>query len=320
MSVTTMCRAVSVELEERLAGTAPRAPRWVLLEHGGPWGRDALTDAALPTPVVAALSGALAEVGARFQLVRRHRTVERGLGRTLMFANSAGDDRWVRKTSFEDVAEVADLVREAWPDRPGSGSVPGELVDTPVVLVCTHARRDACCAKYGRPLARWFADEGSVDAWETTHTGGHRFAPNIVVLPHGYVYGRVGVGRAPELLATHLAGRLDLDHLRGCSGSGPWEQVAELEVRRRTGLLADRDVLAVSTSVSGDAAKVQLHAQGVTYAVEVIRRAMDVPRPVSCGAEATDPGCYEVTGIEILDAAPLGQPSRASVDGWRGRS
>lgn len=318
MSLTTMCRAVSDDLEESLSGTAPRAPRWVLLEHGGPWGRDALTDAALPTPVVASISAALAGVGARFQLIRRHRTVERGLGRTVMFANSAKDDRWVRKTTFGDVAEVADLIRGAWADHPGRASVIGEPVETPVVLTCTHARRDACCAKYGRPLASWFADEGSVDAWETTHTGGHRFAPNIVVLPHGYVYGRVGVDRAPELLATHLAGRLDLDHLRGCSTGDPWEQAAELSVRRRTGLVADQDVIVQSTAVSADVAKVQLQAQGATYVVEVHRRAVRVPRPVSCGAEATDPGCYEVVGVEVAHGEAVAQPVTASADGRAG--
>ena len=49
-------------------------------------------------------------------------------------------------------------------------------VHGPVVVVCTHGRRDVCCAERGRPLAAATALEHPGAVWESTHVGGDRFA------------------------------------------------------------------------------------------------------------------------------------------------
>jgi hypothetical protein len=56
--------------------------------------------------------------------------------------------------------------------------------------------------------------------WATTHTGGHRFAPNAIVLPEGTVWGFLDAGRLGRIVRRE--GPLDdlLPHYRGCAGLG----------------------------------------------------------------------------------------------------
>jgi hypothetical protein len=72
--------------------------------------------------------------------------------------------------------------------------------------------------------------------WQTTHLGGHRFAPTLVVLPQGLCYGRVEEGEVAALAAAVRQGEVfRLDRLRGRTALSRPEQMAEILVRERTG-------------------------------------------------------------------------------------
>ena len=113
----------------------------------------------------------------------------------------------------------------------------GAHLTDPILLVCTNGRRDACCALRGRALTLALADEHAERTWESTHLGGHRFAANLVCLPHGIVYGRVPPDAGARLADLYLAGQLDPEHLRGRSAWPAPAQVAEVELRGRLGLI-----------------------------------------------------------------------------------
>src|SRR5690606_7696048 len=116
-----------------------------------------------------------------------------------------------------DIHEVLDLDLAAL----GAGRSPGlTRVDDSLFCVCTHGRHDACCAERGRPVAAALEAAHPEQTWEVSHIGGDRFAANMVVLPHGLYYGRLDAVSALGVAGTHLAGGLDLDHLRGRSGLG----------------------------------------------------------------------------------------------------
>lgn len=101
------------------------------------------------------------------------------------------------------------------------------------MLVCTHAKRDACCAIKGRPLAASLACEFEETVWETSHTKGHRFAPSVLLMPWGYSFGRLNVDAGRELVGKALHGEYFYPANRGSGLHTPQGQVAELAVARQ---------------------------------------------------------------------------------------
>jgi len=63
--------------------------------------------------------------------------------------------------------------------------------------------------------------------WQTTHLGGHRFAPNVLVLPQSTLYGRVTEQGLDDFLEDTEAGLLHLPLLRGRHGYPQPAQAAE---------------------------------------------------------------------------------------------
>jgi hypothetical protein len=83
-------------------------------------------------------------------------------------------------------------------------------------FVCTNGQRDVCCARFGLPTHAALATAVGERAWQTTHVGGHRFAPNVLALPQGALYGRVRPADVPAFVAQ-VEGGLAFDWLRGVS-------------------------------------------------------------------------------------------------------
>jgi hypothetical protein len=160
----------------------------------------------------------------------------------------------------------------------------GAPLTDPIFLVCTNGKRDACCALRGRAVTAAMAAEHAERMWECTHLGGHRFAGNLVCLPHGIVYGRVGPAAATGLADAYLGGHVAPDHLRGRSAWPPPAQVAEQVLRQRMGLNGIDDVRLVENQVDGESASVVLAASGAEHRF-VLRTERGEPRPTSCRAD-----------------------------------
>jgi hypothetical protein len=210
---------------EPSAASAPEASRaWLLIEHPGPWPHEA-ADAALP-PAMGALAGSAAEFGIRVQMIRRPGRRQVGDVRTVFLGWTAGGEPWLRRArvsaSSPELAE-RDLKELA------TGLVPsfGSAVDEPVFLVCTHGKRSVCCARFGGPLAQALAARHPRQVWETTHVGGHRFAANLVILPHGLYYGPVGADAALAAIGAYQRGTVVAERYRGRAGQPREDQEAE---------------------------------------------------------------------------------------------
>jgi hypothetical protein len=102
------------------------------------------------------------------------------------------------------------------------------------VLICTHGRRDVCCGSQGTTLATEIVAAGpptGINMWRTSHTGGHRFAPTFVVLPHGTAWAFADVDLVARVLDRSIPFRDVAGHYRGCAGlGGPEGQTLEREV------------------------------------------------------------------------------------------
>ena len=230
------CASPCREAAEPLHGTAPTATAgWLLIEHSGPWPAYGFPSD-LPGPLVATAERLLG-FGVRPQLIRRtDRVGRRGDGvRAVFVAGGGPQGRWIERVDPELLTTHQAqrlLIPAAFsaPRTPGLGRPQG-----PLLLVCTHGRREACCARYGRPVALALAARFGPAVWETTHVGGDRFAANLVLLPQGAYFGRLDPDRAVRVAERALAGELDLDAYRGTAGRSEAAQNAEWRLRRALG-------------------------------------------------------------------------------------
>jgi hypothetical protein len=277
------CAAVADALAEPLAGTSATAGTWLALEQPGPWGRDALSASHLDDGVARELARLSAGTGVRIVLIRKpgsHPDRHRPVPRAVYLAHTAPGRTWLERTSVTDPKELLDLdfVRAGV----GAPGLLGTPVSDPLLLVCTNGRRDVCCALRGRPIAAALAATHDDRVWETTHIGGHRFAPTAVLLPTGYSYGRLTEASATRLLAGDPP-------LTDCRGRSTWSaagQVAELAVRSETGVV-DPDALTVTVveeQADGAALVDVIHTDGRRWRVTVVPREVSPGRPASCGA------------------------------------
>jgi hypothetical protein len=273
------CSRLSATVGEPTAGTAPAAAGWIALEQPGPWGREAATESHLDPDLGRDLATRALSAGARLALIRRPgRHPDTGDGRTVWLACTVPGRTALYRARVGDPRALLDL------DLAGlcAGRVPalGEPVTGPVLLVCTNARRDACCALYGRPLAQALAGRYPGRVWEASHLGGHRFAPTALLLAGGYAYGRLTVERAARVLDAANSGRVHLPGLRGRTSHPPAGQVAEVAVREMTGVDGP-DALRVGEP--GDGVVTVDHVDGRAWRVRIGTTSHGVVRPESCG-------------------------------------
>ncbi len=220
--------------------SAPEASRaWLLIEHPGPWPAEP-TETLLPAPLGALVAFA-AGLGVRVQMIRRPgRRPARDL-RHVFVGWTAGTGPWLRRheLSAGSAALTEPDLKELSTGIPPAFGSPAE---EPVFLVCTHGRRNACCARLGAPLAQALGARTPGQVWETTHVGGHWFAANLVILPHGLYYGPVGVDAATAAIGAYRQGTITPARYRGRAGQPQATQEAEYARLTRAGSLELADL------------------------------------------------------------------------------
>ena len=133
---------------------------------------------------------------------------------------------------FDDVAP--DQIKTVLTDHfAGNGIRHSPCVqEIPEVMVCTHGRHDKCCAKFGQALyaqfQRGIENRGlSLNLWQSSHLGGHRFAPTLVHLPSGESHGHVTSEQVPSLLDAWTQQRVHPKTYRGNVFRTDVDQLAE---------------------------------------------------------------------------------------------
>lgn len=235
------CAAESSAAAEPLAGTAPGERAFLCVEQAPPWGYDAVRESGLDRNVAEHLLDRALEAGVRVMLVRS--SARSGLRGTRVFTAWTGPAPFLTEHEIHSPEELRDLdLRDLGRGvRPAAGAERAR----PLFLVCTNGRRDACCARYGRPAASALGELLPDDTWECTHLGGHRFAATMLALPSGLCFGRLDPGTIVETARALLRGEVAPELLRGRAGVHPALQVAEATVRRERGLRAVDDVLPI---------------------------------------------------------------------------
>jgi hypothetical protein len=268
------CAPAAERRGDPLVATAAPAGRFVLVEQPGAWGRDALRDSR-SAPFLATLLARCDAAGARLLLVRRaHR--DPTPARAFAVADARPGREAIAWGRFEEDAELAEIDPTRFPAVPSL---------SPAFLVCTHGRRDPCCAARGWPVTVAMGDAFPEQTWQCSHVGGDRFAANVVVLPHGIYYGRVSPADAAALARRHVEGRVTLSSLRGRSCFPPSVQAAQHFARLELGV-DEIDALAPAgiEQVTADETAVRL-AHGDGAVTVVVREGESEPTPrLTCGA------------------------------------
>ncbi|MGI9197113.1 MAG: sucrase ferredoxin [Candidatus Nanopelagicales bacterium] len=272
-----MTRCSPLAAREVMAGTAPRARWWWLIDVPGPWGRDPLA-----TCRVEAVRDLASTPERRVLLVRRtgrHPAADPSGPVRIWVAGALPGDPQPRVAVVADPRELL-----AWdPAHPPEGLLAADP-EAPRLVICTNARRDLCCGLDGRALAQ------AVDSplvWECSHLGGHRFAPTALDVRQGVAYGRLTAEVARRLVSDDGHGgmadaslsRWSVPWMRGRTSLPPAAQAAEIHLLGQ-GCAPDPGSLMLTDEPDGSVT--------VRFAGCDPVRMTQVPggtRPASCGAE-----------------------------------
>jgi hypothetical protein len=284
------CSLRSLAADEPLAGTASTIRHWLLIEHAGPWGRDGLLDARLPDGLGRDLRVLERRTGARVLLVRKPDRVPQHDDTVLCFAVDTGDARlgFVALDRIEDARQLDPRDRSAFTDR-----------REPLFVICTHGRRDPCCAEQGRPLVQGLTASFPEITWESTHVGGDRFAGNLVAFPHGLYFGRVEPGEGPGIASAYREGRISrLDRYRGRSSDPFHVQAADRALRGHLGLDRIDAVTPERSDRRRDRAEVMFATAVGSHRVR-LERVLGAPMRLTCHASTEQaPPVWQVLEIE----------------------
>ena len=105
------------------------------------------------------------------------------------------------------------------------------------ILVCTHGRHDKCCAKFGQELADNLRNhlkdrQDNIEVFDSSHLGGHRFAPTMIDFPSGRAYGQLTTEEIPDYFESRKQGMVYAQAYRGSVFLPELVQVAEAYVQR----------------------------------------------------------------------------------------
>ncbi len=279
MCVNSMARQYCSQLNsaESMWGTAAQVDVWLLLEYKPAWQAKVLADNDLAEQTRSWLAQSisrLSEAGYRVrpQFVRQPE-LDRDDSRLLVAVSERLLEFSGTGYDFLQSLDLLEIVQNAraYPQ-----------LEQPRYFVCTNGQRDLCCSRFGLPSYAALRERLGDRVWQVSHLGGHRFAPNVLVLPAGVLYGRVDVDYVSEFLQATESNILDFSRLRGRSRYPAHVQAAEASLG-----VSGLKLL----HVTGDdtAAEVTFATPQESLKVAVQRATQALPVLKSCGDDDAQP-------------------------------
>ncbi|HKP73558.1 MAG TPA: sucrase ferredoxin [Pyrinomonadaceae bacterium] len=229
------CSDLSRAASEKSFGTATVGEVWVLVEYREAWGAKALKDSDLSVRVKAHLTRLVKTIPrAKLLFVKQERLLSQGeLACFVVRCRESAPS--IVKFNFSDYEQLTEIDVAAV--AAGESLAGGALTNEPLYLVCTHGKRDKCCAKFGYALYKSLrAGAGGERVWQSSHIGGDRFAANLVCFPHGLFYAHVTEEQGGVLVGDYERARVTLEGYRGRACYSYPVQAAEFFIRRESGV------------------------------------------------------------------------------------
>ena len=247
-SESWLCSVVSKGNGEDPIGSAARFGRCLAVEVAPPWTADVTRSPRSPEGLSGALEQARHYGLDKFVALHPDPEYSREGHVRVMHFLGGGDGPFASYEKEEFLVpdgELAGLVGALFEGGDGLSRFEryrrGEALGVRDLLVCTHGRRDAACGKLGyavyETLRRRYAGAsgGRLRVWRVSHLGGHRFAPTLLDLPEGRLWGHLEPGALESLVLRNGPVSGLRRFYRGWAGLGFYEQVAEREIFVREG-------------------------------------------------------------------------------------
>ena len=224
------CALDSRNINESMAGTALEGiEKWLLVEVPGAWPAYIHDTKSVGREVSQRLHQLdTSHKSVRVQFIRQpHVTEPRKLTCFVGVRTANRDGFNVRRLMLPDLDAL--ITADLW------SPTLGEPLVEDVYLVCTHGKRDPCCARWGVPVYQAMRKVPGTRVWQTSHLGGHRFAATLMHFPSGLCYGKVEPTDVRAIIDAGREGETGpLRLLRGRTSLSRFGQAAEIFTRQDT--------------------------------------------------------------------------------------
>ena len=223
------CARESADRGDSILGTATESSCYLLVECAGAW-PSKVADILFASGIPEGLSRALREFIAWCPEVVHPLLIKQpgrlGPPRIYLVRSNPAAGKCLRYDDFDNDFFAA--LQDAYVH-------PGHIGD--IALVCTHGKKDKCCAKFGEPVYDRFRIElkDKFEVFQCSHIGGDRFAANVIWLPYGIHLGHVHteLSAAIDKLRTKS---IPLQNLRGRASLPSAAQYLEGHLRAKLSL------------------------------------------------------------------------------------
>ena len=186
---TRFCAAESIERGDDMVGTATVAACFLLVECDGQWPiniKELFEQSRLSSSLTKLLREFIEWCPETVHplLIKQKRSSQKSRKSRIYVVVCEEGRQSGGRIDFSDESEV-DLgkLKHAYSSR-------GILEN--ILLICTHGKRDKCCAKFGPPVFNILSKKLlDFEVYQSSHVGGDRFAANVIWLPYGLCFGHV---------------------------------------------------------------------------------------------------------------------------------
>lgn len=244
------CSEVSRRFAESTYGTASTGEVWLLVEYPYWWGAKAFDESALSPALKAHLNRALKTIPrARLLFIKQDRMPGRAF--TVFVVRCRETNPSIVKLTIKNHDELLGIDLAASDESLSAGA---SAFHSPLYLICTHGKRDKCCAKFGYPLYKALKKYTGDTVWQSSHVGGDRFAANLICFPHGLFYAHVTAEAGTKVIDEYGRQRLVLDKYRGRACYSHPAQAAEFFIRREAAIYGLNDLRYLDYEPAGERA------------------------------------------------------------------
>ncbi|MFN6484874.1 MULTISPECIES: sucrase ferredoxin [unclassified Nostoc] len=194
----SFCALESLDVGEDPIANAYNFDFFVMVECPTPWTNEAFNSKPVPENLRNIVKEfAKSEITVEFLLIYNKELKQPNSTRVLIYHKPTGLAQGYSKYELflSDIAEVAPMIKKCLLEKNLDNYISES--HTRDIFICTHGSHDKCCAKFGNPFYRQakniVKDLGmnNVRVWQSSHFGGHRFAPTAIDFPEARYYARL---------------------------------------------------------------------------------------------------------------------------------